>query len=54
MKTKKFIKNLHLINKKHNFLEKPVVFYQETPIRYLTFNHTILKVGLKESSSLQL
>ncbi|HAA80071.1 MAG TPA: hypothetical protein GX516_10930 [Thermoanaerobacter sp.] len=51
---KNLLKNLHLINKKHNFLEKPVVFYQETPIRYLTFNHTILKVGLKESSSLQL
>ncbi|WP_234970257.1 hypothetical protein [Carboxydothermus pertinax] len=45
---KQLLKSLHLINKKHNFLEKPVAFYQETSLRYLPFNHTILKVGFKE------
>nr|WP_018084997.1 hypothetical protein [Desulfurispora thermophila] len=45
---KKLLKYLHFINKKHNFLEKPVAFWQETSLRYLPFNHTILKVGLKE------
>lgn len=45
---KKLLKNLQLINKKHNFLENPVAFSQETSLRYLPFNQTILKVGLKE------
>jgi hypothetical protein len=50
---KRLLKNLHLVNKNHNLLKKPIAFCQETPIRYLTSNHTILKVGLKESNSFQ-
>ncbi|WP_041537690.1 hypothetical protein [Carboxydothermus hydrogenoformans] len=46
---KKLLKRLQLFNKKHNFLEKPVAFSQETSLRYLPFNQTILKVGLKET-----